>query len=207
MKPIIGIVGRKDKSSEGNDIFYIHKNISDVIYHYGGLPIAILPSSLDQIDQLNKIDGFIMQGGDEYNSYDFKIIDYAYKNNVPMLGICLGMQAMAYYFDGKIEDLDNLFHKQKKDYVHSITINHDSKLYDILKEDEINVNSRHKSYVKDTKLKIVARAHDNLIEAVEDSSKDFFIGVQWHPETIIHFDKNAETLIKAFLDSCWKERF
>ena len=53
--------------------------------------------------------------------YDLFITDYAYKNDVPVLGICLGMQLMGVLFGGEMIDVDN--HKKKLSYVHSVSIN------------------------------------------------------------------------------------
>ena len=46
------------------------------------------------LNQIKDIDGFILPGGEKISDVDLFIIDYCYKNNVPLLGICLGMQVM-----------------------------------------------------------------------------------------------------------------
>ena len=102
---------------------------------------------------------------------------------------------MAMAFNGNMGDINN--HKSDKLYVHSVDINKNSKLYDILKKDKIIVNSRHKSYIINTDLKISGQA--NIIEAIEDNAKDFFIGVQWHPETLM--DENSILLFNNFFSS------
>lgn len=221
MKPIIGIVARPDKN-DNHQIFYIHKALSDTIIKKGGIPLVIIPTMIetfynknitntkkmtnqefeDTIDIINKCDGIIFQGGDEFYDYDLKILNYTYKNNIPTLGICLGMQLMSYFFDGKIDDLKTQNHKSKDNYVHEITINKDSKLYSILNIDSIKVNSRHKSYVVKTNLDISAKSDDNIIEAVENKNKNFFIGVQWHPENMVAYDIIQSNLLKSFIDTC-----
>lgn len=221
MKPIIGIVARPDKN-ENHQIFYIHKAVSDVIIKYGGIPLVIIPTMIETFYNKNinntkkmtteefediktiidKCDGIILQGGDDFYDYDLKIVNYLYKNNIPTLGICLGMQTMSYFFDGEIKDLPNLNHKSKEPYVHEIIINKNSKLYEILNIDKIKVNSRHKSYVVKTNLDISSKSTDNIIESIENKNKKFFIGVEWHPENMIAYDIVQSKLLKKFIDSC-----
>ena len=43
---------------------------------------------------------------------------------------------------------------------------------------------------------------DDVIEAIEDKNKDFFLGVQWHPETMITYDKLQQELFNYFVNIC-----
>ena len=79
-----------------------------------------------------------------------------------------------------------------------IEIEKDSKLYEILGETTIEVNSRHFDCVEYTDLDCVAKAEDGLIEAIEDKSKKFFIGVQWHPESMM-YDKYSKKLFDYYV--------
>ena len=72
----------------------------------------------------------------------------------------------------------------------------------IYKTNNIKVNSRHKQIIKNTKLKVVGVSQDGYIEAIEDSSKKFFIGVQWHPESMVKYDKEQNSLFKYFIKQC-----
>ena len=159
-----------------------------------------------QTDDLKLIidlcDGIICPGGDEFFDYDLKVIQYCYEINKPLLGICLGMQAMSCLFNGSIQDFNNLSHKSEEKYVHEVKINKESKLYNILKKEVINVNSRHKSYIVSTDLDAVGLSNNNVVEAVEDKSKKFFIGIQWHPESMIEYDITENILFSYFIDSC-----
>lgn len=222
MKPIIGVVLRPEKSFEKHEIMYMYNEISAAIIKNGGLPIGIYPPTLEayygkdinttnelsykELDDLklivNLCDGIVCQGGDDYYDYDLKIIKYAHANNIPLIGICLGMQAMATTFGGELEKIDNLTHHQKDlDYVHEVKIKKASKLYNILNTCKIKVNSRHRWKVVKTDLNVVGLT-DGVIEAIEDSSKDFFIGVQWHPESMIEYDALMDRLFNQFILSC-----
>lgn len=194
----IGIIGRKN-----DDKITFNKEIIDVIKKYDFIPLGIIVDFENNSDNefiktkplIDLCSGIILQGGSDYYDIDIIITKYLHKNNIPTLGICLGMQTMAMAFNGNMGDINN--HKSDKLYVHSVDINKDSKLYDILKKDKIIVNSRHKSYIINTDLKVSGQA--NIIEAIEDNAKDFFIGVQWHPETLM--DENSILLFNNFLSS------
>lgn len=188
----IGIIGRKNKTK-----VTFNQEVINVIYKYGFIPLGIITDTnknnlKDFLPLIEMCDGFILQGGTNYYDIDLTITKYLYQNNIPTLGICLGMQTMAMCFNGIMKDIKK--HKSNKTYVHKIDIIKNSKLYNIIKKEKIMVNSRHKSYIEKTKLKISAT--NKIIEAIEDSNKDFFIGIQWHPETLM--DENSILLFNYF---------
>lgn len=195
----IGIIGRKN-----DDKITFNQEIINVIYKYNHIPLGLIVNfdnnpklEFNKIKNLIDIcDGFILQGGSDYYEIDLLIIKYLYDKNIPTLGICLGMQAMAMAFDGSMADINN--HKSLDKYVHYVKIINNSKLHKIINKNKILVNSRHKSYIKNTNLKTVALSN-NIIEAIEDESKNFFIGVQWHPESLM--DNNSILLFISFFRS------
>ena len=198
--PVIGIITRKSKSEEGHNIDIIYNDIVCAIEKNGGIPIGIILN--DNYKYLISIgDGIIFQGGDDFDCYDMDAIKYCYDINKPVLGICLGMQLMGVMFEGTLIDISN--HKKKLDYAHEVRINKNSKLYNIFKTDIIKVNSRHKFIIKNTKLSISSLSKEGYIESVEDTNKKFFIGVQWHPESMIDYDIYQNNLFKYFIKSCY----
>lgn len=182
MKPIIGIILRNETLPSKNKILYINEEIIKIINKNNGIPIGIDIKNVYEI--INNIDGFIFQGGNEYQKEEKKLIKYLHKNNIPTLGICLGMQEIAESFDGTLQEIDN-----HQNTTHEINIRQNTKLYDIIKKDKTIVNSRHKFAIKKTNLEISA-TNENTIEAIEDKKKDFFIGVEWHPESLNNKDSN-----------------
>lgn len=200
----IGIISREEKHFKQNYKVF-NEEIIRVINKYNSIPIGIIVDFENNSDiEFNKIkkiinfcDGIILQGGDDFYEIDKKIVKYLYEKNIPTLGICLGMQTMCMALGGEMDTLKNLDHCKDDFYVHQININKESKLYDIVKDQEIIVNSRHKDYIKHTNLSVGAISNDYVIEEVEDKNKKFFVGVQWHPETIF-FDKNSILLFNDF---------
>ncbi|MDD3392969.1 MAG: gamma-glutamyl-gamma-aminobutyrate hydrolase family protein [Bacilli bacterium] len=214
---------RPELSTDDNLIYCGYKGIIDAVLKCGAVPIGIFPPNIDNyyqndikttkvltseekqnlINNIEEMDGIICQGGDDLYEYDVETIKYCYQTKKPLLGICLGMQAMAYTFNGKLGDIGNLSHKQKGvKYAHSINIKEGSLLYEIFNTSNISVNSRHKSCVMSTDLEITAFSNDLVIEAIEGKNHPFFIGVQWHPETMIEYDIMMNRLFTYFIQTC-----
>ena len=189
---MIGIVSRKDYTPTKKEAYVVYSAINYVIKNYHEIGIGILPNNFLEITNvLNLCDGVILQGGDDFTNLDLDIVAYLHKHNIPTLGICLGMQTMAYLFNGSLIRVSN--HDNNN---HQVIIKN-SKIY---QDRIINVNSRHHDGVLKTDLNIVGRASDGTIEMIEDSIKDFFVGVLWHPENIFD-DKDAKELFDKFFDA------
>ena len=224
MKPLIGIIGRPEKNKEGNSMYGVYYNLASAITLLGGIPIGIIPplaidaykkktseveccseEELESIfESLDICDGVILQGGDEFYDFDLKAIDYLKLKNKPLLGICLGMQTISVNAGASLYEIKDKTHKSKDDYVHEIYISKDSLLYKILNKNRLRVNSKHYSGVLNPTLKISAISEDGIIECVEDITKKFFVGVLWHPETMISYDEDQKKILKYFIDICKK---
>ena len=195
MKPIIGIIMRKSFSESNKKIEIIYDDIILAVINSGGIPIGITNNNINLY--IDIIDGLILQGGDDIDNDNLNIIKIVKAKDIPLLGICLGMQEMAYYDKGILYDIVN----HNGDIFHMININKNSLLYKILKKEKINVNSRHKSAVMNTKLDISSYSDDFIIESIEDNSKKFYLGVQWHPESIYN-DINMKKIFDYFINIC-----
>lgn len=184
----------------GKEVLFIPKAIYDKLSKK--VLITIIPfddndNYIEKLPLLENIDGVILVGGDDIYNFEYNLVKYLYNNDIPTLGICLGMQTMAVSINGTLGQLNNLEHKSTKKYVHYIDINTSSLLYKIIEKDKIMVNSRHKDYVINTGLSIGATC-DGIIEEVEDKNKKFFVGVQWHPEDLD--DENSDKLFNYFIN-------
>ena len=159
-------------------------------------------------------DGLLLPGGYKWYEFDEFIYNYALEKNMPILGICAGMQMMCMIDQNKNNickdttvrnDTTINHHQRDKKYVHNVSIIDNTILSKIIDEKEIKVNSKHNYHVSSTtNLKVSAYSEDGLIEAVEYDDKDFVIGVQWHPETMLDYDENANKILDEFINKCRK---
>ena len=187
---------RSSVSESKLPIKYIYDDVSYAIYKSGGIPIGIDPKYIDSY--LKICQGFIISGGDEVVEGDLLAIKKITEADIPLLGICLGMQEVAYLNNGTISDIIN----HKIDGLHEIIIKHDSLLYKILGCEKALVNSRHKSAIVGTHLTVSAISYDNVIEAIEDKDKKFLLGIEWHPENMYEKDLNSRKIFNYFIKMC-----
>lgn len=232
MKPIIGIVARPHRTETNLDCMMVLDPYRRAVINSGGIPILIFPTqtinymevfpkdapklSVDEKQDLENVlkmcSGIIMPGGNRMYDYDTFITDYAYKNDIPVLGICLGMQIMvAYLADEKIRTnaLDRIdvekymnHNELEKMYVHDVKLEKNSKLFNIFGKEKVKVNSRHKYVIKNenyNKFDIVGFSEEGFPEAIEIKDKKFFIGVQWHPESMHEYDEIMKKLFDEFI--------
>lgn len=195
MKPIVGIIMRLDDSRS-----FLKNEVLNYVIQSGGIPIGIYQSNNITDEIITLCDGFIFQGGDEFTNYDLDLMKKLIDIKKCVLGICLGMQTMAVSIGGTLNEMHNLKHLSSAEYVHSINIDSNSKLYNILGNKTIMVNSRHKDNIKGTNMFVSAISEDGIIEAVELKNYPFFIGVQWHPESLN--DINSKNLFDSFILAC-----
>ena len=230
MKPIIGVVSRSKKDEEQRSIFYSNNQIIRSIIKFGGIPIIIpstqnidleetIPKNIKRLTEDNKQDlnqilnmcnGIVVPGGIKWYEYDLYICKYVVDNDIPILGICAGMQALARVLNNNkelditVKNNTNINHNVSGvQYVHSVKVLKDSLLYKILNKEKINVNSRHNYHIPDELdyLK-TAYSNDGIIEAIEYKDNKFTLGVQWHPESMIDYDMDARKILQAFIDKC-----
>lgn len=204
-RPLIGI------SANTADIdLTLRRVYCDQIVRAGGVPMVLPPVDDAEvlINMLEGIDGLVLTGGADYNPLwygeqpekelhtinstrdlpELLLTRLAFNRQIPILGICRGVQTMAIALGGNlVQDLKTpLKHSQdapRSEATHSVTITEGSTLYALYGQ-ETFVNSFHHQAVKDcgSHLYVVATAPDGVIEAVESTEQKALMGVQWHPE-------------------------
>ena len=209
-RPLIGIT----TNHEGIDA-----TLREVYYKQivsaGGTPVLIPPVADNDVllSTLDTLDAIVLSGGGDFNPLwageqpvpqlhninnerdlpELLLTRYAFDRQLPMLGICRGIQTLAMSLDGHVEqDIKPsptlIKHSQtshQSTQTHSVNITPGTLLSDIFDgEDTIYVNSFHHQAVDNPgkHMRTAATAPDGTIEAIESSEQKPVIGVQWHPE-------------------------
>lgn len=225
-KPIIGIISRPSSDGE-NNLLTVVESYRQAIILSGGIPFLILPPQLAEYEKFNAkelplltdeekemldaelefCDGVLLPGGTRRYEYDRYITNYCLDNDVPVLGICLGMQLLATHINRDTLDFVNeecTHAKPGINEVHTVKLDKNSQLFNIIGMEEFYVNSRHRYKVTETgDLSIVGYSNDGVIEAIEHKDKKFAIGVQWHPENLMDTIP-SKNLFNRFIESCKK---
>ena len=223
-RPMIGLTG----NCADIDVTirnYYHKHIVAA----GGVPV-IIPPVADKdviINTLECLDAIILTGGADYNPLwageepsaklhhinaqrDLpELLILAFNRQIPMLGICRGIQTLAMALDGKvIQDIsetipNTIKHSQDADTcepTHSVSVAEGSMLHDVYGKDKLYVNSFHHQAVGDCgpKFIVTAKANDGVVEAIESSEYRKIMGVQWHPECM---GDDGQPLFKWLVDA------
>lgn len=212
-RPIIGITGNYD-SGKCTLLEGYYRSVLEA----GGTPL-IVPSFNDtdaMVSVLDNVDALILSGGGDINPLylgeepipelssinpardwqELMLVRLAANRQIPILGICRGIQVMTAALGGKLyQDIyrqagATLKHSQDTDRhiaTHSVRIASSSKLAKIFGSTNLHVNSFHHQAVQEAApgFAVTAVSPDGLIEAVESTQCKSMIGVQWHPECMI----------------------
>ncbi len=228
MKPIIGI------TFSSSDITGTSKNYIRAIEEHGGIPLPLYPGisdfKLDKIDGL-----LLTGGGDIHPDYfgqewhpslkyvsedrdelELPLCQEAIEADLPVFGICRGIQIMSVAMGGSLyQDVPSqieepLIHpaiSYGDDAQHEIEIDPNSRLSKLVEKNTDEVNSAHHQAVDEIGegFVVTAKSADGVIEAMENPSKQFVLGVQYHPERMIETDEFLEhrrKLFEAFINAC-----
>ena len=226
-QPVIGITANyADGDATLRDKYY------EQVVRAGATPLLIPPVADKDviINTLDRIDGLLLSGGGDINPLwsgeepsprlhsvnatrdlaELLTVRLAFNRQIPILGICRGIQTLAVALGGKVaQDIDlnptvsgeakNSWIKHSQDAdrwepTHTVNIKPDTMLAGALKEVidpdsqssilNIAVNSFHHQAVSATgpRFRVSATAPDGVIEAIESSEFKPVMGVQWHPE-------------------------
>ncbi len=225
-KPRIAIIMDENTSVDGTR-YDMTKNYFIAVHEAGGLPFGI-PYFMDMVgDVVNDFDGFVNVGGrfafpdewfidgqvskapkSERLDVELALMRGFLERDKPVLGICNGMQVLAGLYGCRLSpDVRSLgshiMEHDKSNHVHSVAIRENTRLYRIVGQPQLTVNTFHREAVVELSDGAVASAHaeDGVIEAIEIPSRRFALGVQWHPELFVRQEHPGNAIFRAFIDA------
>lgn len=237
MRPVIGIPCQADfrAGSErpiyGNNRTYVH-----AVESAGGLPILIpMLNDLHQLeDLLPRLDGILFSGGidiqpslygeqkhpalgdfdPQLDEFEVALATWALQEDIPILGICRGMQLLNIMLGGNLyQDISaqhpgTLEHCRRDmprtELTHLVTIEEGSMMEKIMGTRQFAVNSLHHQAIKDLGkgVRISGRADDGIAELMEVPGRRFVLGAQGHPEEVYMKVPAFARLFLAFVHAC-----
>ena len=210
-QPVVGITGNfGEKGCELAEGYY------QSLLQAGATPVVIPPFTQPEalLTILDRVDALLLSGGGDLNPLylgeepvpglgginakrdlaELLLVRLAFDRQVPMLGICRGIQVLTAALGGSLyQDLASQYgqplikHSQDLDRTqasHTVTVEPDTLLAQLFPQKQLPVNSFHHQAVREPgpHLRVCAHATDGVIEAVESNAHKSILGVQWHPE-------------------------
>ena len=246
MRPRIGIttssVNEMTASGETKIVVAINGAYIHAVEMAGGMPLLLPNSPLAAPDVLDTLDGLLFSGGGDIHSawwneslhpqarnivpirdeYEIALLQEALKRDLPILGVCRGMQVLTVATGGALwQDIpsqcpDALVHQQTSQRgtpQHDVIIDPDSLLAHIYwptgtEHYRLAVNSHHHQAARKcaTILKVIAESPDGLPEAVAVTDATFVLGVQWHPEEMVDAFGEHALLFSSLIDAALARR-
>ena len=239
--PLIGVTAdlsgasAQGTASAQEPRLFLPQRYCRAIQEVGGIPL-ILPPIASRIGLrriLDRLDAILISGGnfdihpsyygekpiralglikEERTEFELELVDSALAQNLPLLGICGGAQAINVALGGSLyqdiaTELPNATqHEQgwkRHKGGHPIRIHPGTRLRRIVKTQRMEVNTTHHQAVRivGKGLVINATAHDGLIEGLESSNHRFVLGVQWHPEILVQRDPSERRIFSSFISA------
>jgi putative glutamine amidotransferase len=211
MRPLIGITSYVEPARWGvwdMRAVLLPESYVRMVHDAGGRAVVVPPLDEDASDLLRRLDGIVLAGGADVeparygaeahprtvarpdrDAGELAVARAAIDIDLPVLGVCRGMEVLAVAYGGTLHQHlpDLLGHErhqpepgvQGRHAAHFVAGSRAAKIFGATAD----VNSYHHQAINDPgRLTVTGWADDEVIEAVEDPSLRFLVGVQWHPE-------------------------
>lgn len=237
MRPIIGVTVWKE-NKDANVYEKVNEWNLKSIEDFGGIPVMLHMTKNDEVidEYVKMLDGIYFTGGGDINpllfneepireignveydrdEFEMKLYKKASEKNIPILGVCRGMQIMNIadggnvYQDLYIQRPETNNHSCKYTFegneFHTVNIRENSMLHEILNTTEIKTNSYHHQAIKELGEGYVATAFakDGVVECIESTKLKYAIGIQWHPEVMYAKHPVFGKIFRSFIDAAIK---
>jgi putative glutamine amidotransferase len=211
-KPVVGITTYLTPAAWGAwqlDAALVPASYVRAVTRAGGVPLLVPPGAAYE-ETLDSVDGLIFSGGSdldpelygeqahpetdgwvrERDDFELGLMQAALARDVPLLAICRGSQVLNVALGGDLEQhvpdrVQTNLHKETPGVFaeHDVAVLEGTRLASIL-GDRADVKSHHHQGYGElgSGLREAARAPDGTVEALEDPTRRFALGVLWHPE-------------------------
>lgn len=224
MKPLIIISPSVDESERE---IKLSRAYFEAVRLAGGTALVSDYGDIEEL--LERADGILLSGGGDIepaltgdipddesrgqvsrarDEFEFELVRKAVERDMPVLGICRGMQVIGGAFGGHIiQHMEGHMQTEPKNVPsHAVTIAENSLLFKITQTRSMKVNSFHHQAVGEGFLgKITAVSADGFAEALEIADKSFVLGIQWHPELLTESIENLN-IFKRFTEAAGRYR-
>lgn len=237
MRPLIGIACHAEfRQDTGRPIYCNNRTYSHAVEYAGGIPILIpMLHDMNALETLlARLDGILFSGGvdveparyseephqllgrtsEELDEFELTLAQWALHEDMPLLGICRGMQLLNVALGGSLyQDLGALYpgsiehchhDKPRTTIIHEVFVEPGSHMEKALGASRVNANSLHHQAIKQPGKGVIitGRAEDGVAELMEVPSHRFVLAAQCHPEEIYMKENAFANLFSTFVAAC-----